>query len=158
MFLKAKIYFTIFSVYEIFAILFLHSKTNCNSIFTNNFCTDSVEKYVIFCVAVPVFVSLVVMWICEIRKLIRRRHSFFFRAKDTVETMASEIKEKVSERLSPQYIERLITAFLIIGVKRFADRNPKTRQVLKDVIGIDIFGEDDFVETRENFKKTKKKK
>lgn len=142
MFLKLKIYVTIFAVYEIFAILFLHSKSTCNDIFTTNFCLDGVSKYFIFCVAIPVVISLIIIWVNETRKYFRNRHSFFYRAKSAVQDMASEIKDRFSSKVSPQYFERLITAILIIGVKRYADKNPKAREFLKEVIGLDIFEED----------------
>lgn len=141
MFLRMKIYGTIFAIYEMFVILFLHSKTYCNSIFTINFCMDGVEKYFTFCVVVPVAVFLVFMWIGEIRKSIRRRHSLLYRAKDAVQEVATEIKEKVTETISPQYLEKLITATLLIGVKKYADKNPKARGFLKEVIGFDVLGE-----------------
>lgn len=157
MFLKMKLCATIFSIYEIFAVLFLHSKSSCNSIFTANFCSDGVEKYFIFCVALPILVGLIIMWIGEIRKYIRHRHSFFYRAKSTVKDFASEIKDKISERVSPQYLERLIVAFLIIGVKRYADKNPKAREVLKDIIGMDIFEEEQETEAEKISKKKGKK-
>lgn len=142
MFLKMKIYATIFAVYEIFAVLFLHSKSTCNDIFTTNFCLDGVSKYFIFCVAVPVVVSLVIMWVGEIRRYILRRHSFFYRARSAVKDIASEIKDRVAEKVSPQYFERLMTAILIIAVKRYADKNPKAKDFIKEIIGLDIFEED----------------
>ena len=158
MFLKMKIYATILSVYEIFTILFLHSKSTCNEIFTTNFCLDGVSKYFIFCIAVPVIVSLIIMWVNEIRKYFRSRHSFFYRAKSAVQDMASEIKDRVADKVSPQYFERLITAFLIIGLKRYADKNPKVREFLKDVIGLDIFEEDKGGAEREKEKVSTPKK
>lgn len=157
MFLKLKIYVTIFAVYEIFAVLFLHSKSMCNDVFTTNFCLDGVSKYFIFCVAVPILVSLFVMWVGEIRKYIRHRHSFLYRAKSAVKDMAYEIKHKVSEKVSPQYLERLIAAFLIIGVKRYADKNPKAKEVLKEIIGLDIFEEEQELESNKSMKQKNKK-
>ncbi len=142
MFLKMKIYGTILALYEIFIVLFLHSKTYCNSIFTSGFCMDSVEKYFTFCIAIPVIVFLIFMWIGEIRKYIRRRNSLLYRAKDAVHEVATEIKDRVTETISPQYLEKLITAALLIGVKKYADKNPKARAFLKEVIGFDVLGEE----------------
>ncbi len=158
MFLRLKIYGTIFAIYEIFAVLFLHSKTACNSVFTAGFCMDSVEKYFTFCVAVPAVVFLVFMWVGEIRKYIRRRHSLFYRAKNVVEDVATEIKDKVSEKISPQYLERILAALLLLGAKKYADKNPKAREILKEIIGFDIVGEEEAERVEDSNKKSSSKK
>ncbi len=158
MFLKMKIYITILSLYEIFAILFLHSKTSCNSIFTNGFCTDSIEKYVVFCVAVPVIFALLVMWIGEIRKYIRRRHSLFYKAKNIVQDVATEIKDKVSESVSSKYLEKILATLLILAVKKYADKSPKAREIMKEIIGFDIVDEESSEEQKIKTNKTKNKK
>ncbi len=158
MFMKTKIYGTVLAVYEIFAVLFLHFKNSCSSIFTTGFCLDSVAKYFIFCVALPVLVFLIFMWIGEIRKYIRRRHSLLYRAKSAVQDMASEIKYKVTQTVSPQYIEKLIAAMLLMGVKKYADKNPKARELLTEIIGFDIVGDDADADGSANVTKRKNKK
>lgn len=158
MFMKTKIYGTVLAVYEIFAVLFLHFKNSCSSIFTTGFCLDSVAKYFIFCVALPILVFLLFMWIGEIRKYIRRRHSLLYRAKSAVQDMASELKDRVTQTVSPQYIEKLIAAMLLVGVRKYADKNPKAREILTEIIGFDIVGDDVDTVSTENPTKQKNKK
>ena len=64
--LKAKIYLTIFTLYEIVAVLLLHFPRTCDAMFGAAFCNDHVLKYFIWCFAVPALVFLLAMWINEI--------------------------------------------------------------------------------------------
>ena len=135
MFLKSKIGLTILSLYEIVAIMLLHCPNTCNAMFGMTFCTDSVFKYFIVCIAVPLIVFLIVMWIMEIIDHIRRRHSFLYKAKHAVKNMADHIRERVSESVSSKDIEKMISAALVLGLRKYANRNARARQMLDEMSG-----------------------
>lgn len=135
MMLKLKIYFTIFVVYEIVAVMLMHFPRVCDVIAGAGFCDEAVFKYFIACFAVPAIVFLIVMWIMEIVHGVRHRHSFLYKAKSAVRGIVSNVKDKVSETVSTQDLEKLIVAALLVGVKKYADKNPKTRRALQDIIG-----------------------
>lgn len=139
MFLKSKLGLTILSLYEIAAILLLHHPKTCNAMFGMSFCSDSVLKYFIWCVAVPVLIFLIAMWVMDIIHRIRRRRSLLYKVKHAVQNMASELHDRVSESLSSADMERMMTAALLVGLKRFADSNPRAHQILDEISGrVDI--------------------
>lgn len=133
MFLKSKIGLTVLSLYEIAAVLLLHCPNTCNAMFGLSFCADSVLKYFVWCVAVPLLVFLIVMWIMDIILRVRRRRSLFYKAKHAVKHMASNIRDRVSESVSSGDMEKMITAALIIGLKKYSNRNPRARQFLEEI-------------------------
>ena len=134
MFLKSKIGLTVLSLYEIIAILLLHCPNTCNAMFGLSFCTDHIFKYFIWCVAVPLLVFLIVMWIMDIIHRVRRRHSLLFKAKHAVRHMAKNIRDRVSEHVSSGDMEKLISGALIIGLRRYSNRNPRARHILNDMM------------------------
>ena len=134
MFLKSKIGLTVLSLYEIIAILLLHCPNTCNAMFGLSFCTDHIFKYFIWCVAVPLLVFLIVMWIMDIIHRVRRRRSLFYKAKHAVKHMASNIRDRVSESVSSGDIEKMISAALVLGLKKYSDRNPRARRMLNDIM------------------------
>lgn len=143
MFLKSKICLTVFSLYEIIAIILLHCQRTCDAMFGSMFCDDHVFKYFIVCVAVPVIVFLILMWIMEIINGTRHRHSLFYKARHAVKDMASNIRDKVSENISPADFEKLLTAALVMGLKKYADRNPRARNIINEIMGGDYAEFDD---------------
>ena len=124
MFLKSKIALTILSLYEIVAILLLHCPNTCNAMFGMSFCADSVLKYFVWCVAIPLLVLLVAMWIMELVESVRRRHSLLYKAKHAVKHMAGGIRDRVARSVSSADMEKMITAALVIGLKKYSSHNP----------------------------------
>ena len=134
MFLKSKIGLTVLSLYEIIAILLLHCPNTCNAMFGLSFCTDHIFKYFIWCVAVPLLVFLIVMWIMDIIHRIRRHRSLLYKTRHAVQNMAMNIRDRISEKVSSGDIEKMITAALVIGLKKYSDRNPRARQILGQIM------------------------
>lgn len=133
MFLKSKIALTILSLYEIVAILLLHCPNTCNAMFGMSFCADSVLKYFIWCVAIPLLVLLVAMWIMELVESVRRRHSLLYKAKHAVKHMAGGIRDRVARSVSSADMEKMITAALVIGLKKYSSHNPRARRMLNEM-------------------------
>ena len=133
MFLKSKIALTILSLYEIVAILLLHCPNTCNAMFGMSFCADSVLKYFVWCVAIPLLVLLVAMWIVELVESIRRRHSLLYKAKHAVKHMAGGIRDRVARSVSSADMEKMITAALVIGLKKYSSHNPRARRMLNEI-------------------------
>lgn len=138
MFLKSKIYLTVFIVYEILAVLLLHCPRTCDAMFGVGFCDDRVFKYFIACFAIPALVFLIVMWIMEIINKARRRRTVMYKAKSAVKGIVSNIREKVSENVSTQDLEKLAVAALLAGVKKYSHKYPKVRNKLNDLLDVDI--------------------
>lgn len=133
MFLKSKIALTILSLYEIVAILLLHCPNTCNAMFGMSFCADSVLKYFVWCVAIPLLVLLVAMWIMELVESVRRRHSLLYKAKHAVKHMAGGIRDRVARSVSSADMEKMITAALVIGLKKYSSHNPRARRMLNEM-------------------------
>ncbi len=134
MLLKSKICFTAVAIYEIIAVSVLHFQRICDAMFPVPFC-DSWYRYFLFCVIVPLVAILIWMWISEFIRLHRRR-KFIRRAKNTVSGIISSIRGKVSENFEAQDLEKIITAAVLIGIKRYVDRHPNIRRNVNDVIGV----------------------
>ncbi len=149
MFLKTKIYFTIFSLYEIIAGILLHCPRTCDALFGGSFCMSEGYKYFIGMVVIPLLVFLICMWIHEIFIANRHRHSLIYRAKDAAHDAWDTVKNKVSANVSRGDIEKFLTAAALIGVKKYANKHPETKNTLKkifaqsDVNIADIINEDD---------------
>lgn len=137
MFLKSKIGLTILSLYEIIAVILLHNPKTCNIMFGVTFCYDAF-KYFVWCVAVPLIVFLIVMWIMDIVDTARRRHSLLYKAKHAVKQMASNIHDRVSEHISSKDMEKMVTAALVMGLKKYSERNPRARSILNGIMNDDI--------------------
>ncbi len=166
MFLKSKIGLTILSLYEIAAVLLLHCPRTCDAMFGAAFCDDHIFKYFVACIAVPLLVFLIAMWIMDIIHRIRRRHSLLYKARHAVKNMASNIRDRVSESVSSGDVEKMISAALLIGLKKYSDRNPRARQILNEIAGrmdIDEYADVEYDEydgshTAPQKSKTKKRK
>ena len=134
MLLKSKVCFTVLTVYEIVAVSAMHFQRICDAMFPTAFC-DSWFRYFLFCVVVPLLVFLIVMWIREIVRFHRRR-SFVRRARNTVNGILNTIRGKVSEHINMQDMEKIITAAILVGIKKYADRHPNLRRNVNHVIDI----------------------
>jgi len=134
MFLKSKIYFTVFVIYEIVAGFLLHYPHTCDAMFGGTFCMSGLFKYFVGLVAVPLVVYLICMWIREIVLAYRRRHSIVFRAKNAVDDMWSSVKERVTNNISTEDIEKYLTAAVLIGIKKYVEKHPKAKNTLNNVI------------------------
>ena len=132
MFLKSKICFTSLIVYELTVISLLHFKRICDAIFTSAFC-DSWYRYFLFCIIVPTVALLIWMWIREIIHA-HRRHRFIRRAKNAATSILSGIRGHVSENISSHDLEKIITAAVLIGIKRYADRHPNLRKNINNIM------------------------
>ncbi len=133
MFIKSKICFTVLVIYEIVAISLLHFQRTCDAMFTPAFC-DSNFKYFAGAIAVPLLIYLIWMWLHEIF-VARRRRRFISRAKNMINTIASNIHEGF-ENLSPHAIEGIITAAIILGIQKYSLRHPGLRKKIGQIIGI----------------------
>ncbi len=138
MFLKSKICLTIVSLYEILAVILLQSQRVCDAMFGVSFCDAHVFKYFIICFAVPMVVFLIVMWIMEIIDRVRHRHTLFYKATHAMKNIVTNVKDKVSENVSAGDLEKLITAALMVGLKRYADKSPHARKVLDEMNKVDV--------------------
>jgi sensor domain CHASE-containing protein len=134
MLLKSKICFTVLTIYEIVAVSAMHFQRICDAMFPTAFC-DSWFRYFLFCVVVPLLVFLIVMWIREIVRFHRRR-SFIRRARNTVNGILNTIRGKVSEHINMQDMEKIITAAILVGIKKYADHHPNLRRNVNHVIDI----------------------
>ena len=161
MLLKPKICFTTLVIYEIIAVSFLHFNRFCDSVFSSTFCT-SWYRYFLFCIVIPLIAMLIWMWIREIIRA-RRRHRFIRRAKNAVGSIISGIRGRVSENISASDMEKIITAAVLIGIKRYADRHPNLRKNVNDIMGmasgeidIDLMSTDDEAPKKQARKKDSK--
>lgn len=134
MLIKSKICFTALAVYEMLAVSALHFQRVCDAMFTTKFC-DGWYRYFLFCVIVPLVVMLVLMWIREIIRTHRRR-AFIRRARNTVNSIMSSIRGKISENIDMRDMEKIITAAVLVGIKKYADRHPNLRHNMNHIMGV----------------------
>ena len=134
MLLKSKISFTILAIYEMVAISVLHFQRICDAMFPTPFC-DSWYRYFLFCVIVPLIGFLIWMWLHEIF-VHRRRRRFIRRAKNTVRGVVSSIRDQVSSHIDMDDLEKIITAAVLVGIKRYADNHPKIRENINHIMDV----------------------
>ncbi len=134
MMLRMKIWFTIFAIYEIVAIILLHCTRTCDAMFGTMFCNDHAFKYFIWCVAVPTLVFLMAMWIREIVMGGRRRR-FFNRAGHAIHDAYDDVKERVIENVTPKDITGLISAAVLLGIKKLSEKYPDATGSLRRAMG-----------------------
>lgn len=134
MLIKSKICFTALAVYEMLAVTFLHFKRLCDSFFSAQFC-DSWYRYFLFCVIVPVIVLLILMWIREIVRY-RRRRTFIRRARNTISGIISSLRGRITENIDVRDMEKIITAAVLVGIKKYADRHPSLRDNVNHVMDV----------------------
>ena len=119
---KFKKYFTIFLLYEFVILTVLHINRYCMYVFNNNFCYNGNFKYLFMCVVVPALVGLFIWWIPEISRLFCKKCQCEPRTEKTL--------------VSKQIIERLIIAGLFIGIQKFVEKYPKTKELFNDVLEV----------------------
>ena len=134
MFMKSKICLTIFIVYEAAVVSFLHFQSTCDAVFSSAFCT-SWFRYFLFCVIIPLIIGLILMWINEIVRAYHRRR-FIRRAKNTVNGILSAVRGHMSKHMDVADIEKIITAAVLIGIKKYADRHPNLRHNINNIMGL----------------------
>jgi hypothetical protein len=134
MLIKSKVCFTVLVIYEIIAVSVLHIQRMCDAIFTTSFC-DTWFRYFIFCVALPLIVMLIWMWIREIVHAHRRRR-LIRRARQTVNNVLSSIRGNISENIDLQDMEKIIAAAVLVGIKKYAYRHPNIRQNVNHIMDI----------------------
>lgn len=122
MFIKSKICFTIFSVYEIVAVSLLHFQRTCDAMFSAGFC-DSDFKYFAGAIALPLIVYLIFMWIREL-VIARRRRRFFGMARRAIRGVALNLNNTLGEHISQADFEKIVTASVLLGVQKYLDRHP----------------------------------
>ena len=153
MLLKSKICFTVLAVYEMIAVSALHFQRVCDAMFTTVFC-DSWYRYFLFCVIVPLVIGLIFMWVREI-VLAHRRRKFFRRARNTIRGVMSTIRGKVAEHIDTQDMEKIVTAAVLVGVKKYLESHPGVRQNINHIMDvasgdaeIDIMASEESVKSR----------
>ena len=157
MLLKSKICFTAFAIYEVVAVSALHFQRICDAMFGVPFC-NSWFRYFLFCVVVPLFVGLILMWVREIVRF-RRRRSFIRRARNMVNGILTSIRGKISEHIDIADLERIVTAAVLVGIKKYADSHPNLRQHVNHVIDVaNGEAEIDLMSTADEVKPVKKRK
>lgn len=134
MFLKSKIYFTVFVVYEIVAGFLLHYPQTCDPMFGGTFCMSGVFKYFVGLVAVPLLAYVIGVWIREIVLAVRRRRSIVYRTKNAVEDMWDNVKDRVAGNISKADIEKYLTAAVLVGIKKYVEKHPQAKNTLNNVI------------------------
>ena len=132
MLLKSKICLTVLAIYEMVAVSILHFQRICDAIFVVPFC-DSWYRYFLFCIIVPGLLLLALMWIREIIRAHRRR-KFIRRAKNTISSVVSTVRGKLSEHIDVNDMEKIITAAVLVGIKKYSDRHPGLRNNVNHII------------------------
>ncbi len=156
MLLKSKICFTVLTIYEIAAVSAMHFQRVCDAMFPTSFC-DSWFRYFLFCVAVPLLAFLIFMWIREIVRT-RRRRRFIRRARNVVNGIISSIRGRISESIDWPQMEKIITAAILVGIKRYADAHPNLRHHVSHIMDVaNGEREIDLMATNDEIKKPKKR-
>lgn len=135
MFLKTKLCLTILALYEIAAVVLLHIPRTCDAIFCTSLCDDHIFKYFVVCIALPLVILMILMWIRELVHAVRRRRSLAYRAKAAVSDMVSDISHRIKRTISSADMERYLTAALIVGLKKYSARHPGAQDAFGRVFG-----------------------
>lgn len=130
MLLKPKIYITVLFIYEIVAVMFLHCQTMCTSMFGMTACQDWF-RYFAACIVIPGLVSLIWMWIDTICHAYRNR--FFRRARGALVDILDGLRDRLSEKISREDIERYITVASLYGIKYYMSHNERFKEVLHEI-------------------------
>ena len=75
------------------------------------------------------------MWVREIVRA-RRRRRFIRRARNIVNSIISGIRGRVSESIDWNQMEKIITAAILVGLKRYADAHPNLRQHVSHIMDV----------------------
>ena len=134
MLIKSKVCFTVLAIYEMVAVTALHFQRICDAMFPVPFC-DSWFRYFLFCIVIPLLVLLILMWIREIVRAHRRR-AFIRRAKNTVNGIMSSLRGRISDQIDVRDMEKIITAAILVGIKKYADRHPNLRHNVNHIMDV----------------------
>ena len=141
---KLKIFITIFVLYEFVMLSVLQIPTYCNAIFNYNFCAMYNFKYFLLCLMLPVLCGLVIWWTPEFARMLCPNKCACDKTSHTIKNQDND-----SDEMSKQYLEKLLTSAIMVGIHKFATSHPKTRETLDNIIN---------TLTNTKFAKTKKKK
>lgn len=127
---KIKIFITLFVLYEFLIITVLQIPGYCRAFFNHGFCNANNFKYFLMCVMVPGLLGLFFWWIPEMLRMCCRGkcqcEETHFETKST--------KKESGEIIPQEALEHLISAAIIMGVKKFTKSHPKTTKVFDEVI------------------------
>ena len=98
------------------------------------------------------------MWIREIVRF-RRRRSFIRRARNMVNGILTSIRGKISEHIDVADLERIVTAAVLVGIKKYADSHPNLRHHVNHVMDVaNGEAEIDLLSTKDEVVPVKKRK
>ena len=126
---KIKIFITVLVLYEFVMLTILQIPNYCVAFFNKNFCAAYNFKYFFMCVMLPALVGLVIWWLPEIARLFCPN-----KCQCDTSSRTTQNKDVDKDELSKQYLEKLITSAIMIGVHKFATSHPKTRETLENII------------------------
>ena len=128
---KLKIFITIFVIYEFVMLAILQIPNFCVAVFNHNFCYMNNFKYFLMCVMVPVLLMLFLWWMPDIARP-------FCKNKCQCDAHPHEIQNNniTQDEISKQYLEKLISSAIMIGVQKFAKSHPKTTKTFDNIIDI----------------------
>lgn len=132
--LKLKIFFTVFIVYEIIAIILLHNTYTCNSIFSMAFCYDSGFKYFLFCIALPLLGFVAWMWINEIFVWRYRRRSWIRRSWTVMSDVTKNIKSQIGDAFNVHDVDKYLASAILFGLKKYSSTHPQIRRAVQQII------------------------
>ena len=115
---------------KIIAVMLLHCEYTCESMFGMTACQDWF-RYFVACIVIPGVVSLLWMWIETIISMYRNR--FFNRARGAVHDAWGHLREKLAEKMTRDDIERYITILSLYGVRYYISKNPKLKELLREM-------------------------
>ena len=152
MLLKPKIYITVLFVYEIFAVMLLHCQYMCTEMLGYTACQDWF-RYFAACIIIPGLISLIWMWVETIMCAYRNR--FFRRARGAVSDAWDHLREKLADKMTRADIERYITVLSLYGVRYYISKNPKLKELLREMFP-EISEWDDEEESKSKKRKRRK--
>ena len=123
---KIKIFISIIALYECVILTILQIPNYCFAFFNVNFCIGNF-KYFFMCIALPIFVGLLIWWWPEISRIFCKKCQCQIPEEKPIKNMLSEI-------ISKQDIERFITAAIVMGIQKFAANHPQTTKVFDEIL------------------------
>jgi len=126
---KLKIFITIFVIYEFVMLVILQIPNFCVAVFNHNFCYMNNFKYFLMCVMVPGLLMLFLWWMPDIARP-------FCKNKCQCDARPHTLQNNDVDRdeISKQYLEKLISSAIMIGVQNFAKTHPKTTKTFDNII------------------------
>ena len=75
------------------------------------------------------------MWIREIVRT-RRRRRFIRRARNVVNGILASIRGRIAENIDWPHMEKIITAAILVGIKKYADSHPGLRRHVSNIMDV----------------------